>query len=101
MTRPSASDIAETLRCAADLLVAHGWIQGDYGGDSCGYCMSGALSAALRRPSSDDSWDANCTALDAVIEDYRGFVHWNDAPGRTVDEVIGALLEAAARLEGY
>jgi hypothetical protein len=99
---------AKVLRRAAEL-VAQGWCQGHYAEDAEGtgvgsaspnavkWCLQGAVHRAaselgvgpsLRRSfavaRSIDSWDAPA---------------WNDAKGRTADEVESALYAAAAHVE--
>lgn len=106
---------AETLREAADVIRRNGWIQGDYfdrdqldGGrisKDCSVCLHGAINlAAGGDPENDYHHNAVkatntlvewlWTALDPAI--YASLSAWNDAPGRTAEQVIAALEAAAA-----
>ena len=91
-----SAQVAADLRAAAEVLRRDGWAQGGLAGD--GYCAIEAVWQVAgywgKRP------------MEAV-ESLRGYVprpgsiiQWNDAPGRTVDEVIAALEAAADAAEG-
>ena len=101
---------ADILDKAADLITERGWNQ-HYFVDSAGrLCPRGAIYAACgMKPdpdplvwvvdwpgwtsrAADDAMDA-CDRLDAVVNDYAE--SWNDAPGRTAEEVISTLRAAA------
>jgi hypothetical protein len=95
----------EVLECAADYLATYGWSQREYGWDSDvgeprPSCIIGAIRAAhvgcsIRGVGAASLRDIVEQSLD--IADYT-LERWNDAPARTADEVILALLETAARL---
>ena len=89
------AQVAADLRAAAEVLRRDGWTQGDYEkADGC-KCLSGALRSVCGGIDSTEperylpAWGY----LRALIG--REAITWNDAPGRTADEVIAAL-EAAA-----
>jgi hypothetical protein len=69
----------------SQLIRRYGWVQGDYGGKDCGYCIVGALTEG-----GVGSMDFAYTIADKIGGMH--IVDWNDAPGRTVNEVL-ALLE--------
>ncbi len=87
---------AEVARRAADLLERDGWCQGRFSTFARRRCLSGALMAA-------DRWGS--PAVQQVQKQV--LVHtgtwcpsqWNDAPGRTADEVIALLRQVADELE--
>lgn len=86
---------AKLMREAAKLLDAHGWRKGKYGDCEEGFCLVGALNKAgitlgVIRPS---LW---------ALFNMSPF-NWNDAPGRTKEEVTGLLRRRARELEhgGY
>lgn len=103
---------AEILDCAADYLRVHGWRRGTYnwktllggpdepdGSGPC--CVVGAIHRADESSRlSDSERGAAASALAEVICagcPLNGVAGWNDQPGRTADEAIDALMEAAAR----
>lgn len=100
-----SAQTAADLRAAAKLLVEKGWTQGYYAHDAAGndteantkdavcFCALGAL-ARVRGVSFPSDVDPMALALCRVIG-TRDVDSWNDAPGRTAEEVIAALLAAA------
>jgi hypothetical protein len=101
----------DVLLRAADLLGEFGWCTGIGGmpgtqnGTRGPLCYLGSVAQAgldlgrVARPSGtyDGDWDyAYATELLGLRAPARGFL-WNDAPGRTKEEVVTALREAAAR----
>jgi hypothetical protein len=107
------SQVAADLRAAAEVLRRDGWTQGDYYDFETGcHCVLGALIAAAGGPKATHPMDlappATRSRFDPAVKaviDHLGFdyglhvVDWNDAPGRTADEVIAALLAAADAAE--
>lgn len=105
-----SGEVADVIDGAADVLDRHGWIQGALATPD-GVCAIGALRVALRLsvtrvgtepPSPTPVW------LFKVIEDeifvhrnvprmFAGIADWNDAPGRTADEVKDVFRAAAKR----
>lgn len=91
-----------TLDLAADAIQMAGWGQGpDSWRDSNGLCLEGGIMAAVGIPAGKAGWaDAltNCPAYRAMSE-YLAVSEvwtWNDAEGRTQQEVIEVLRAAAA-----
>lgn len=77
---------------AADRIEQHGWCQDtamDYRGRMC---VLGALSFAV-----DFSQAEYAAAVGKILRQTDAFeiAGWNDAPGRTKDEVVAMLREAA------
>lgn len=107
---------SELLRKAADEIRRRGWHQGTYaaeGGtlESCAVCSLGAISAAaLGSPvafADDRSTPATDRAILRLAQAVAGprayglhTVDWNDAEGRTVEEVLDAFERAAVAAEG-
>lgn len=102
---------ADVLRAAAERLRAQGWRQGAYGnwrkpdGGPC--CLRGAIWAAQFAITGDELKVVNDDAhraMDAAVYRESAGRHeacagWNDAKGRTADDVIRLLLATAAELE--
>ena len=80
----------EALQRAANLIREHGWTQDDYVGTNGRLCAWQAIFLATAPRSMD-------AALQSVHRELllRGWQHgiiaWNDADGRTVDEVLELL----------
>lgn len=97
MTAPTVSDV---LLAAADVLYRDGWTQGKAHGRDGSHCVAGAIQIAA-------GLGLNAIALtDGYMAAFRAFsdvvpgmwvAEWNDVPGRTADEVIHALKDAAER----
>jgi hypothetical protein len=84
-------EIIQVLRKARDLLVREGWVQGErHSAD--GYCLLGALEAC-GRPHDDAPGQALRLTLGHSI------MMWNDAPRRTVDDVLNLIDRTIERLD--
>ena len=74
----------------ADVIRERGWCQGQMFNRAGNVCIIGAINVA---------WDTDLISAWTVMERLNrytnGITRWNDAPGRTVDEVL-ALIEAVA-----
>lgn len=89
-------DVAEVLEKAHDELLIHGWCQGNYRvGERM--CALGAIEAV-----SGEAWVFDSIAAEAAqrlceaIPAQDGTVgDWNDAPERTIDDVLDAFRHAA------
>jgi len=110
-------DIAWACEDAADLLDGH-WIQGAWWSEATGsMCIEGGIAAALGLEPMDLQDDSNqrdllhgCPVYDAVVEtvnldiDIRyddpigELPNWNDADGRTMDEITDVLRRTAKRV---
>lgn len=88
---------AMVLREAAAIIERDGWCQGDYR-DGKKRCAVGAIADARPPDWPDRLFDAVDSAIEAVVGTAI-LPDWNDAPGRTKDEVIAALLSAANQAE--
>ncbi|MCW2900031.1 MAG: hypothetical protein JWO67_2296 [Streptosporangiaceae bacterium] len=100
------AQVAADLRAAADVLRRDGWTQGSYHGPGGCHCALGALVVATTGEELDpdedpEVWSVRYSGAVEVLEKYtkRHTPQWNDAPGRTADEVIAALLAAADAAE--
>lgn len=88
------------IKRAVEILNNEGWIQGSYGGHKTGYCLIGALHTA--------AYDIDSNLYDGAYGKVAHFLtidnnvtkqtlpRWNDAKGRTKEEVIAALEGACA-----
>ncbi len=94
MMTEAEEKVADDLDAAADYLRTFGWCQNIYGGGGGPACMRGAMMQNQNAGPEDEA------AIYAVIRVIRSIsiASWNDSPGRTADEVIDALMEAAARI---
>lgn len=86
---------AAVLRRAREKLVNYGWIQGEYGSKSRGFCSYGAVRAstrteAMRTHAAD--WLRNVVGLYWVAT-------WNDEPNRKMSEVLNVFTKAAKLAE--
>lgn len=86
--------VADALNAAADLIETKGWCQGFYTNDAGGMCIEGALIRATEADERD-SVGLFTNAAAAIIAHGKGFVAFNDTPGRTAAEVIGLLRDTA------
>lgn len=106
------ADEAAVLRRAARLLQKSPWIQGSLGHLATGVCAVGAIRAAGSsyhgRPSAQIATLESWSATDVFGSWLRGIdptltvdpvPTWNDAPGRTKEEVIQHLLKCADELD--
>lgn len=101
--------VSETLLAARDLLVTKGWTQGTFArtaeshtvagrhsGAVC-YCGWGALEAVTR-----ELFSPEFNAADRALMAAGGFAHFptfNDAAGRTLDDVLAVFDKAIAAQE--
>lgn len=95
------SNAARVLRAAAERIERDGWSQHKSGiGPAPGQCC---MMVALQRECdrlSVNAWNVARTALERRVRPPGGLLSvWNDAPGRTVDEVLEALRGAASDVE--
>lgn len=98
--------VAQDLRAAADILKRDGWTQGAYYDDTGCHCAMGAIATALNVISTEPGdlteaeWERWSDDVDHLAKHLGDDVDsWNDAPGRTADEVIAALHLAADAAE--
>jgi hypothetical protein len=107
---PNPTDTARILRLAAKLLRTQGWIQGNFARPTpdtpfphCPLCPMGAIAvAACGRLTLVGEAMAAIVAVEdhlvlTVVNASLGY--WNDRPGRSVTQVLGALEGTANRLE--
>lgn len=110
--------LPQVYRRAVEVLDERGWCQGRYVDETGCLCAGGALGVALGATPNFIPDDAEAPALrtwigmhgdveDQWITAIAHLIHvlgrsvsgFNDAPGRTVDEVRAALLRAAEEAE--
>lgn len=102
----------DILKAAKQLLVDKGWTQEAFARDTTGdkvrawagearcFCGIGAIRAAV---GGIQPGEPACYALADAIgakDCYEDFFEFNDAPGRTVDEVLAVFDKAIAAEEG-
>jgi len=83
--------VPDVLDAAADYIDQHGWTQGVFDDDEGHVCVREAINRTA--PSILDAFRAASALMDAVGD---GATNWNDADGRTQDEVTAKLREVAA-----
>ena len=102
---PTNEDIAEVLDQAHDILLADGWCQHKLHQETGEHCSVGAISETTR-------WRyAIKIAAESALAEHLGLprstrwhlaceriIPWNDAPGRTIDDVLDAFRGAAKDL---
>lgn len=103
------NEVADVLEAAADIIRERGWTQGD---DNVAFSQRDATCAALAiDAAARDGLDLDVTAdfrtyvlrvdagKDAFASHlglaYHQIPRWNDDPGRTVEDVLSALKQAA------
>lgn len=92
---------AQILRDAAELIRTRGWCQGEYEIDGC-LCIFGAVHVALGREPDGIGFTTADRQIADALRSATGVVivpDWNDAPGRTAEQVIAAIERAAASIE--
>jgi hypothetical protein len=94
-----SDQVADVLDDAADLLEREGWIQhASYSLDG-GACSVGAVAAVVSRKHLPVVMEDAATNAVQDYLDYRyddaDIVAWNDAPGRTKQQVLDAFRAAA------
>lgn len=91
---------ARTLEAAALEIEVRGWTQGDYCDDGGAVCMAGALKAAhgLKPHQSISSREWCAWGYDDINRHNVHAPTWNDAPERTVAEVLFVLRWRAAEV---
>lgn len=113
-TETTAPTPQQVLLRAADIIGERGWTQGDYINEAGCVCAVGAIRAAAAEQAgldnfldvldgdavlpvglSDAARRAELLAGAHVDDPFGGLVGWNDAEGRTADEVV-TILRAAA-----
>ncbi len=104
---------SEVLRAAHDYILEHGWTQGGFTllldgnpttsaletgeAPDAAVCIKGSLIKVLRYPLSPRHIESY---LEREADTFLGGIAlWNDAPERTVDEVLDLLLRASKRAE--
>lgn len=98
---------AEILREAAEYIGEHGWIQGQLSNPDGKVCAIGAINRAAKSDAVADTYDA-IEALWNYLELPSGeqlgsglhpVARWNDAPGRSAEDVILAMKCAAKEVD--
>lgn len=101
------------MRRAASVIRIRGWYQGGYYDgdrraagtpiDECAVCLLGAVNVAVGNEPNDPvgAFRFSSVLNDALRQStgLAGASAWNDAEGRTVDEVLALLEETARRAE--
>ena len=80
----------EALQRAANLIREHGWIQDDYVGINGRVCAWQAIFLATAPKSMDSALEAVNTRL-SLRGWPHGIIAWNDADGRTKEDVLELL----------
>ena len=95
-------NVHETLDAAADYIERHGWFSHLYGSpsnDFASLCMGNAIGACASHDVHVEAYAAVIRALGCTDPvKHQVIWRWNDAPGRTKEEVV-AMLRAVAMSE--
>lgn len=84
-------EVGRVLLAAADYIEAHGWCQGRVEDDAGNVCAIGGIDKAC-----NGYWIRANTRERFRSYLGRGLIsNWNNAPGRTKEEVVHALRSAA------
>lgn len=93
---------------AAEAIDKFGWHRESYGNEECGFCFLGSIGYAIDsipdiftvgHPSLDIADAIIDRAMEHVAPDFDVIYEWNDAEGRTKEEVTGLLRKVAKELE--
>lgn len=87
--------IIKTLEKAHQLLIDKGWVQGLYEDQEGKHCAVGAVS----KITSNYNLKKECCAALAANTEYRNVIIFNDAPGRTKEQVLGLFTRTINRLK--
>lgn len=103
--------VSQVLSGAADYIDKHGWVQGQMQDTKGRCCAVGAIAVAASEVSEENVWAIRSDAENrlartlvdeetlSIAGDVLGrfdlIVRWNDESGRTKDEVVQALRQAA------
>ena len=83
------------IRGAAQKIEQFGWVQGRgivyFEGLVVGYCVVGAIEAVEHKRVGRVAADMFLDWLRQFIEPVTGIPSWNDAPGRTKEEILGYM----------
>ncbi len=94
----SKRGLAKAYRRIAGIFEKYGWVQERLGNPEVGYCALGAsYKAGKEEPGRTVFTLVPLRRL--ATDNTMGVVNWNDSPGRTKAEVIGAFRKAARLLE--
>jgi hypothetical protein len=88
-------EAGKILLDAADYIERHGWCQNVYANEFGNVCVMGALLHFVQWP---DYPEGRAKEIMPRLTKYLGVTrvdNWNDAPGRTKEEVVAALRGAA------
>ena len=92
---PVLSEVGKVLWDAADYIEKHGWCQNLYGSAKGSVCLRGAIMQVAWRDAPLKHAALRHTDFFMGDGDYGASLRFNDAPGRTKEEVISALRSAA------
>lgn len=92
--------IADVLDDAADYIEANGWCQKHLESPTGEVCASGAIRAVEPGAAWGDGYDALALFLGLDNWLVSSIPRWNDAPGRTEQEVLDAFRAAAKQQRG-
>lgn len=98
MSEVTSTEVVRALRAAKARIQKYGWVQGTYRDWRRGYCTTGAMYW-WRKSGHLDITEANAAAHHSLIAalGIDGIPAWNDAPDRTLQDVLQAF-DAAIEL---
>lgn len=94
----SESEVADLIEQAANLIETYGWIQGQYGDETMGYCVMGALERAASAGALDRKEAVRAGLALGRQVGAAAITIYNDAPERTKNEVIDLMKHTAKDL---
>jgi hypothetical protein len=96
LSEAEIDEVGKILLDAADYIERHGWCQKAYQNGLGNVCIIGALSQVVQWP--DDRQGRVIMEISPRLKKYLGATrvdNWNDALGRTKEQVVAALRGAA------
>lgn len=85
----------ETINCAREYLLTHGWTQGTFQNEQGNVCLMGAFTRSGCVSLGEDVFDR--ILFDIRVLTGGPALCWNDQPGRTFNEVMDLFDELALK----
>lgn len=94
LARPELDDISKGLLEIAEYIKEHGWCQNRVLDEKGQVCVAGTMHLSRNNLREGNNWDEAKARITKVTGEYN-IVQWNNTPGRTKEEIINKLREAA------
>ena len=95
LARPELDDVSKSLLEMAEYIEEHGWCQNQVRDKKGQVCVAGAMHFSRNNLREGNNWSEAKARITKVTGCECNIVQWNNTPGRTKEEVINKLREAA------